>query len=139
MIVRTYDPVLVEQAVRQYADKIVGLDYDDWLEDEDNIAFTDLFGNVSMFEYDSPGVYYGHYFFHERGRSAVDLAKNMLWRVFQLPGIQVIKGLTPITNLGARWLSRHIGFNSHGLTDTKVGLCEIFILTKEEYNKKEGF
>lgn len=140
LLIRTYDPDLVSKAVSLYAKEIEGFDPQEWLKDEKNIALTDMFGNVSLFEWFSPGVYTGHYFFEDRGKKAVEIAKAMLSRVMMFEDVKVIRGLTPLTQLGARWLSKHIGFKSYGATDTYIGPCEVFILTKEEYlnNRKDS-
>lgn len=136
LIIPTTDVTLITEATKRYAEDIVGFNPEDWLGNNDNIALTDMFGNVSLFEWFSPGIYTGHYFFVDRGKQAIEIAEAMLARVFMNEDVRVIRGVTPLTQLGARWLSRHLGFKGYGITDTVTGPCEIFILTKEEYLNK---
>jgi hypothetical protein len=139
MIVRTRDVTPVLSAIEQYAENIVGLDPEQWLNDENNVALTDEDGNVSMFERNEPGVVTGHYFFFCRGRAAIKLSHEMLREIFTGPyDVEVIRGLTPIDHKGALWMSRHVGFKEYGTIPTEVGPCALFILTKNEYLKESG-
>lgn len=84
-----------------------------------------------MFEKSSDGIYTGHYFFVVRGKAALKLAKGMLNFFFENTNEKVLRGLTPLTNLAARWMSRQLGFKGHGVVHTASGPCELFIITKE--------
>lgn len=137
MIKRTYDIIEVTNAVRQYADEIDGFNPKEWLDSEENVALSDENGNVALFEREMPGVVTGHYFFYCRGRDAVKLSHEVLKEIFTGPyDVQVIRGLTPVENRGAIWMSRHIGFKSYGTVETHVGPCVLFILTKEEWRER---
>lgn len=106
----------------------------EWLSLPLNIALTDDKGNFALFERYSEFVVTGHYFFKVRGKKAADTAKALLAEAFTGDyNIQTIRGLTPLDKLGARWLSKHIGFKSYGEVDTKAGPCELFILNKSEW------
>lgn len=137
MIYRTRSFMEAEKHFWKYRKDTPNLDIKDWLTNYDNIALTDGAGNFCLFEFELPGVYSGHYFFNVRGKEAVKLAKEMLNKVFNCPEVEIIRGLTPVEKLGARWLSRKLGFTSYGAVETKSGYCELFIQTKEEYNNKE--
>lgn len=134
MIVRTYSADVVNRATAQYSDEIVGFDVDNWLNVQGNIALCTENGDVALFEEESSGVVTGHYFFFVRGRDAINLSRVVLNEIFTGPyGIKVIRGLTPLDNKGALWMSRHVGFKSYGTIKTPVGPCMLFILTKDEY------
>ena len=111
-----------------------------WLETSDHIALIDKQDNVALFEPIEGHRYQGHYYFIERGRGALDAGKRFLEELFiQYPHIQVLQGLTPVDQKGARWLSRQLGFKSYGVEDTIAGPAELFILTRAEYfNNKES-
>lgn len=114
---------------------LAGFEPDIWINDDKNIALTDNKGNFSLFEYNLPGVYTGHWFFpYARGRQAINLANEMLDEIFAPDkyDVKIIRGLTPLQNLGARWLARQVGFKSHGVTQTEAGPCELFILSRRE-------
>lgn len=130
---RTYSGDLV-------ASKTVGYGYDnfdphEWIADKDNIALVNDRGDLNLFAFQSPGLYIGHFFYNSRGRQAVQVANEALFRVFSMPEVEVLVGMTPVDKKGARWLSRHIGFKSHGLIDTVPGECELFILTRKDYEE----
>lgn len=140
MITRTYSVEDVTKAVRQYASEIYGFYPEEWLASESNIALTDNEGNICLFEREFGNIVTGHYFFEARGKKALDLSYDMLKEIFTGPyNVDVIRGLTPITKLGARWLSTKIGFKSYGVIHTHQGPCILFILTKEEWeNANDG-
>lgn len=105
-----------------------------WL-DDNNIALTDGVGNFSLYTYEYPGMYHGHFFFTKecRGRSAMELSLSMLDYAFFSCSVEVIQGLPPMQRIGARWMARQIGFKSYGIIYTLQGPCEEFILTKPEW------
>ena len=119
------------EATEPYLDTLLGFDPVTWLCQEGNLALTDGDGNWALFEKSEDGIYTGHYFFVVRGRAAKKLALQMLAFFFEETGIKTLRGLTPLANLGARWMSRQIGFKGHGVIQTVNGPCELFILTKE--------
>lgn len=134
MIERTCDNEVVEAALAIRPD--IELDVNSWLADPDNIAFVqEEDGSVGLFGYEYPGVYTGHYFFSSktRGRNAKALATALLHEMFVNRGAKVIRGLTPLTNQAARWMTRQLDFESHGIVLTEVGPCELFILTSDMY------
>jgi len=134
---RTFDKDIVTKATSLYADEIVGLDVEEWLKDDQNIALTNKDGDVSMFEHFYPGAVYGHYFYHNRGKAAIETATSHLKELFENYDVKLIQGLTPITHLGARWLAKKIGCKSQGIIHTKVGPCELFLISKEEWENNK--
>lgn len=130
-MIRTKDPTVVSEAVSLYDGEIVGLNLKEWVLDDKNIALTDGHGNVNLLEYVKPGMYTGHVFYKARGKDAVKLMRGAIEKTFSEYPVEVIVGLTPIEKVGARWLSRRVGFKGQGIIKTVIGPCEIFIMTKE--------
>lgn len=131
MIHSSRDVPGLTEATEFYMAELFGFDPVEWLSIPDNLALTDDSGNWSLFEKGADGVYTGHYFFVIRGKAALTLAKEMLDFIDKETDIKVLRGLTPLTKLGARWMSRQLGFNSHGVVHTVNGPCELFIKMKE--------
>lgn len=121
----------VRDAVSLYDGKVSGLDPESWIANPNNIALTDGEGNFNLLEYVKPGMYTGHVFYVSRGKKAIELMKEALDKTFSEYPVEVIVGLTPIEKVGARWLSRKVGFKGHGIIKTIIGPCEVFIMTKE--------
>lgn len=121
----------LREATEPYQHELFGFVPVDWLESGDNYALTDG-ENWALFERGTDGVYTGHYFFVIRGRSALKLGKEMLEYLFTNTDINVLRGLTPLHKLGARWLSRQLGFTSYGVVHTYEP-CELFIMTRQEW------
>ena len=119
--------------VEKYATYFKDADVQEWLDDPKNIAIVDE-DNVALFEYKSPGAYWGHYFYNSaRGREAIKLSERILKHAFHKYPIKTLLGLTPEDNKPARWLSRQIGMHSLGLVETLNGQCELFFLDKDTY------
>lgn len=129
---RTTNLELVSGLMKPYL-PIHGLNLEEWLENKTNVCLINEDEDLALFEFDSNGIYSGHYFFKSRGKKAVASAQKFLQAFIAQHNPQVIKGLTPLENLGARWLSRHIGFKGFGVVQTPVGPCELFILTKKDW------
>jgi len=133
MIKRSFDVGLLRDATEPYAHELHGFDPEAWLADERNIALTDDGENYNLLEYELPGVYTGHTFYIKRGRAAKAHLHEALRVAFTEFPVEVIRGLTPIKLVGARWMARQGGFKSHGVVQTLVGPCELFILSKHKY------
>lgn len=137
MIDRTFDIAGLLTTMDPYLKDLHGFHGPEWLGNQDNVALTDGEGSFSLFERESGGVVSGHYFLIKRGREALNLCSEMLKEIFTGPyNVKVIRGITPLENLGARWMSRQLGFKSYGSVQTLVGPCEIVILTKPEWEKR---
>lgn len=133
MVERSYDADLLCSALEPYPE-LIGEDFDpnEWVENEENVLLHED-DNCGIFEHEYPGVYSGHYFFKVRGKEAHDLAIKMLKAMFETHGARTIKGMTPTEKLGARMLTRRLGFTSYGLYDTPYGEYELFVLTIDEF------
>lgn len=117
-------------ATEPYRGNMVGFEPISWLANEENFIIIDEIGNISMFDKYCNDTYTGHYFFKARGKRALELAKEMLEFFFDQTGERVLKGLTPITNTPARWMSRQLGFESHGIVSVGEEVFELFIMVR---------
>jgi hypothetical protein len=137
MIERTKDAELISAAVAQY-NKVADFEPSVWVQQDKNIALTNG-GDVSLFQFDKPGIFIGHWFFISRGRAAKKVAVEMLDTLFHESDypVEVIIGLTPLSQLGARWLARHIGFKSQGVVTWNEQNLEFFLLTKHQWNHRQ--
>lgn len=115
----------------KYPDEFAGVDAKDWLSSVNNLAIEDGLGNWGLFHKQADGIYTGHYFFSVKGKAAKALAIQMLEHFFKTTGVSVLRGLTPVDNRAARWMSRQIGFSSLAIIDTDHGPCELFIMIRE--------
>lgn len=132
---RTFDPKIVHKALFDILKKNPNFSTVDWAKDHNNIALINDNGDIALFEWEARGCYSGHYSFKSRGRKAIDSGKAFLDEVFDpCYNVEVIRGLTPLENLGARWMSRQLGFTSYGPVKTDIGPHEIFILTRKEHS-----
>lgn len=124
------------EAIEPY-EYLLGFDPVSWLATEGNLAITDG-ENWALFDKQPDGVYTGHYFFVVRGKAARQLGKEMLAFFFENTDVQALRGMTPLENLGARWMSRQLGFKGYGVIETMRGPCELFILTRREWELNNG-
>jgi hypothetical protein len=128
---RTYSAELIAPAVDSFLGVGHNVDVQDWLDNKETIALVNENGDLALFE--KHGTWQGHYFFKSRGKKAVTAAKKFLDEVFNpCYNISVLTGLTPIHNLGARWLSRKIGFTSQGVMTIDNQPFEFFILINKD-------
>lgn len=134
MCYRTKDPKVVRAMMDQYANDTLGFYPEEWLKDDRNIAWTNEHGDIGLVQEDTPGICFVHSFFNSRGKQALEAATEMIEATFNNYDVKIMKGLTPIKNIGSRWLNRKLGFTSYGAMETaKEGHCELFIMTKEEF------
>lgn len=108
----------------------------EWLADPANIALENDSGDIALFEYGLPGreIYSGHYFFKSRGRKAIQVAREFLDELFNsCYNINVLMGLVPLKHKAARWITRQVGFTSHGIEEIHGKEYELFIITKKEF------
>lgn len=111
----------------------VDFNVEEWITNGNNIALKSKGGDLGLFEYVRDGVYNGHWFFTSRGKAAIGTAGEMIREAFSAYPVEVIIGYVPLEHLGSRWLARHMGFTSNGALTTTAGPCELFILTKKEW------
>lgn len=95
-----------------------------------------LRGNdLMLFEMDTLGVYYGHFFFESRGAGAVASALSMIEEAFN-SFMVVLKGLVPLDHKGSAWLAKRVGGLSQSIVNTPHGKAELFSMTKEQWRQK---
>lgn len=136
---RTTDFSLITPAVEFYLKKNENkVDPAEWLANPDNIALVNENGDLALFEKGVKNTYSGHYFFKSRGRQAIEAGRVFLDELFNTCyNISILMGLCPLDNLGARWMSRQLGFTSYGAIEYSTDKSyEMFILTKKEFNDK---
>jgi hypothetical protein len=123
------DPVVCRQIADKYP-RYFTFDVEDWFSKAENFALIEG-ENIGFAEYKSPGVYWVHFCFHTaRGRQAINLTKEMLSVLFRERDVASVLGLIEAENKKARWLVKQAGLTSLGLVQTKLGLCEMFYLTR---------
>lgn len=132
---RCYDTAKVHHVISTLL-KNDGVDSDTWLANEENIVLENEQGDVCLFEKSiKDKVFTGHYFFKCRGKKAIETGKAFLDELFNTCyTVEVVIGLTPLDHLGARWMSRKLGFTSHGVEQINSKYYELVILTKKEFN-----
>lgn len=134
IITRCYDPILVDNAIKSLL-KYDTVDVHEWLANPENIVLIDEDNNMALFEKGIKHIYSGHYFFQCRGKKALTVARNFLDNLFNsCYNIDVLMGLVPLRHLGARWLSRQLGFKSQGIIKHYDQPYEMFILYKKDFN-----
>lgn len=133
---RTYDVSLITPAIDLFLGADNTVDPTEWISNSDNIVLVNDKGDMALFEKGIKHIYTGHYYFKSKGRKAIDSGLELLDELLNsCYNIDVITGLAPIEHLGARWISRKLGFTSHGIVDLNDKHYELFILTKKEFNK----
>lgn len=136
VILRTTNPDDLVKVFETYPDA-EGFEPVEWVANQDNVAYYDG-DNLALFEKGSDGVYSAHYFFTVRGKAARELAVATLDRFFTETGTKVIRGLTPLANRAARWMSRQLGFKSAGAVTTPYGNFEMFVLTPNDLRESSS-
>ena len=100
-----------------------------------NLAIGDERG-VALFAEISPGVYEGHYLFSStvRGPEALQIAREMVSRLFTLRDAKAIVGHTPAENRPARLFSNALGFTRLGVSVNQDGRsCVDFRLERSQW------
>ena len=133
---RIFDTDTVSIAIKSLLKSEDRCDPDEWILNRDNICLQNEYGDLALFEYGVPKVMTGHYYFQSRGKKALEAGHAFLDEIFNpCYNIEVITGLTPLANLGARWLTRRLGFKSQGVVRVRGKAYEMFILTKKEFTE----
>lgn len=110
----------------------------EWLNKEENLAFLNGEGSLGMLEFSSKGLYDSHHFHDQstRGYKALKASKEMLSYAFDnYPEIDIMRGRTPLNRQDARWAARKLGFKSLGVLPELTPACELFILTRKDYQE----
>jgi hypothetical protein len=134
---RIYDKEIITNVINGLLGLDNNVNIDKWINDPANIVLVNDRGDVAVFEIGFRHVYSGHYWFKSRGRAAIRAASEFLDELFNTCyNIPVLIGLVPLTHLGARWLSRQVGFKSYGIEHIDNKPYELFIITKKEFNRE---
>lgn len=128
---RSYDIEELVTSIEPYPHLLMDFNPEEWLANPNNIMLSDAKGNVTLWDKNIDGVYTAHIFFVIKGRAAKSLALEMIDKFWDITKEKVVRGLTPLENLPARWMARQLGFKSYGAVQTVFGPCELFILFKE--------
>lgn len=135
---RSFDSYYLEETMSPFMKDAVGFEPVTLLKDSRTVLLVDDKDNFGLFEYDSPGIYYGHYLFGSaRGRKAFSLAKEMLTYFFKQHPVEKIYGETPIDHSGALGLTTLLGFEEVGVEETEAGPMVLSVLTKEGFLNNE--
>jgi hypothetical protein len=110
-----------------------GLKGTDWLAFDGNIPIVSDAGDVTLFDYQSDGIYEIHVLYVSRGREAIKQAVEAIRIMFERQGASLIFAMAPIIRPEVRLLARWAGMRSAGLRDTTEGLCELFVLSKFQW------
>lgn len=105
---------------------------DSFIEYDQNILLTDGNHNYCLLEYDGPQKACLHCYYSYRGSAALKVSDEFGDEIFSRD-IFLLRTLPLLTNLGARWLNKKMGFTSQGIIQTPEGPCEMFTLTKSEW------
>lgn len=137
---RTFLAIEVLEILGQYRDGLTLEKTQAWLDNEDNMAFLNREGSLGMLEFSSKGLYDSHHFHDQavRGRKALRASKDMISFAFNThPEIEIMRGRTPLNRQDARWAARKLGFKSLGVLPELTPACELFILTRKDYQEWE--
>lgn len=133
---RVYDANLIAPAIKLFLKSEFLVDPIEWVSNPANIVLQNDRGDLALFEPGIKHIYTGHYYFKSRGRAALTAGQEFLDELFNTCyNIRVITGMVPQEHLSAKWMSRRLGFMSHGDMELNNQHYELFILTKEEFNK----
>ena len=131
---RTTNWKALDKVVAPYKDVWVGFDAQELVEDEDNILLTDGENNYALFEYEAPGIYYGHYMFSARGIDNTEkIARNLLGFFFETVSCLGVIGLVPVNHAGSLRLTQRLGFTLSGVVETEAGPHYEFYMKKEDF------
>ena len=105
----------------------------DWLKVPGNVAFADKAGNVLLFEKAGNHMYQFHWLRTvSKPRQLIQFTRYACREVYDLPGVGLLFGLVPADRRDSKLMARWIGAQSLGLVNADYGLCEMFILTREQ-------
>lgn len=88
--------------------------------------------SVGLARKEYPGVYTVHWFYTVKGRAAINMAKEMLRKLFEETDAVTVRGLTKADLKPARWCARQVGMKSHGVLSVNNEEYELFIIKKDE-------
>jgi hypothetical protein len=104
-----------------------GLRGEDWVANGQNISVVDG-RDVTLFDFESPGVYQVHVLFDEaRGRAAIEKVKAAFRHIFESCA-EVVFGMVPSFRRDVAWLARQTGMKFSGTRMTDCGPCDLYVL-----------
>ena len=107
-----------------------GLRGAEWLATPGNIPIV-IGRNVTLFDDEGDGAYQVHFLFAERGRSAIDAAREAFRRMFEEHGAKLIIGLVPVFRRDVALLARWIGGKRTQRRYTPNGYCDVYVMSRE--------
>jgi hypothetical protein len=131
MIRRIFDPKIIFEKTDGW--NYGGFDPTEWVFNPYNVALLTDDKDLNMFQWFKPGVYFGHYFYDSRGKDAVRTALNTRDYFFTHYPVTSIVGFTPVSQKGAMWLTKRIGFSQYGEIDSDKGPEVVSVLTRDEW------
>ena len=109
----------------------------DWLADNRNIPVV-VDEDVTLFDYESAGMYQVHVLYKSRGRQAIDRAKEAFAEMFTKHNASVIIGLVPDFRRDVKLVARWTGGKNTGLVETEHGPCEVYVWTDEMWKRQQS-
>lgn len=106
-----------------------------WIAEPGNIAIH-LGGDISLFDFEAPGVYQMHVLYRSRGRNAVRAATDALAAIFNVYDAELIFALVPNFRRDVKMLARWTGLKYVGRRKTDCGVCELFVISKTMWKKR---
>ena len=110
-----------------------GLSGVDWLAHAGNVPVV-MGQDVALFDDEGDRIYQVHFLFVSRGKAAVASAKESFRQMFEKHGADTIFGMIPDFRRDVKLLARWAGGKFVGKRDTKYGICELFVLSKEMWS-----
>lgn len=135
---RSFDLEKFRRVEEKYPHWFQNFDDDEWLSNPLNVMFVEG-ESVGQAEFNAPGVYTMHYYFNNlHGKKARDLARKMIREMFNNYEAKILRGITPIENRPALLMARMVGCQSLGFVSRGDEKFEVFYITEDLLNKKEG-
>lgn len=107
----------------------------DWVADSRNVPIVHG-DDIALFDYESPGIFQIHVLFESsRGRGAVERVNDALDAMFRDHGAEIIFALVPDFRRDVKMMARWTGFHYAGKRSTDCGICELFTITKAQWQK----
>lgn len=111
-----------------------GLRGDDWVADFRNVAIVEG-DDIVLFDYEDRDTYQIHVLLNSsRGRKAKACIRRAITEMFRERGAEVIFGMVPEFRRDVAMMARWVGMKSHGKRYTREGVCELFILRRDNHS-----
>jgi len=112
-----------------------GLEGVEWVSDPRNIPIVED-DDIALFDFEQSGVYQVHFLYKSRGKAAINFTKEAFKRMFEDHGASMIFGLVPDHRRDVKLMARWTGGKYVGKRMTDEGLCEVFVLSKDMWNRQ---